>query len=58
MATTLQIERARLLAEKARTEMATGYGCLLLYKGKIISEGFNQLDGVRSSKSHLRPIRA
>ena len=56
MATSLQIERARLLAEKAKTEMATGYACLLIHNGEIISEGFNQRKGLRSSKSTYCPL--
>jgi hypothetical protein len=58
MATNKQIERARMLAVKGMTDMATGYGCLLIYKGKVISEGFNQRDGIRLSKSHECPIRS
>ena len=52
MATTLQIEYARSLAEKSILEMATGYGCVLIYNGKIVSEGNNQRKGMRSSKTH------
>ena len=57
MATSLQIEYARLLAEKSMLEMATGYGCILIYNGKIVSEGNNQRKGTRSSKSHQCLIR-
>jgi hypothetical protein len=52
MATSLQIERARVLAEKSKTEMATGYACLLVHNGIIVSEGINQRKGVRSSKTN------
>ena len=56
MATSLQIERAYQLAEKAKTEMATGYACLLVHNGEIISEGFNQRKGLRTSKSPSCPL--
>ena len=51
MATPLHLERGRILAEKGKTEMATGYACLLLHNGTIVSEGFNQRKGIRSSNT-------
>ena len=52
MATSLQIEYARRLAEKSILEMATGYGCILIYNKKIVSEGHNQRKGIRTTNLH------
>ena len=50
MASHLHIEKARMLAYKSEIEMATLYGCVLVYNGKIVSTGHNQRKGVRKDK--------
>jgi len=52
MATRLQIDQAHKLAEKSILEMATGYGCLLIYNGKVISSGHNKRKGNRFDNIH------
>jgi deoxycytidylate deaminase len=56
MATYFQIEQARLQAEKSYIEMATQYGCILLYNGKIVSRGNNKRKGLRTSKLKQCPL--
>lgn len=55
MASSNLIEYARLQAVK-NTETATCYGCILVYKGKVISEGNNKRKGLRSSKYQECPL--
>ena len=55
MASSNLIEYARLQAIK-NTETATCYGCILVYKGKIVSEGNNKRKGVRSSNIRECPL--
>jgi len=57
MATYSQIEQARLQAEKSYTEMATQYGCVLVYNGKVVSKGNNKRKGLRTSKLKQCPLR-
>ena len=49
------IEYAYLQATK-NTETATCYGCILVHKGKIVSEGNNKRRGVRSSNITECPL--
>ena len=57
MATRLNIEQARLQAEKSYIDMATQYGCILIYNGKIVSRGNNKRKGVRTTKITQCPLR-
>jgi deoxycytidylate deaminase len=57
MATSLNIEQARLQAEKSYIDMATQYGCVLVYNGKIVSKGNNKRKGLRSNKIKQCPLR-
>jgi|LauGreStaDraftv2_3_1035109.scaffolds.fasta_scaffold1036382_1 deoxycytidylate deaminase len=53
----LYIEEARLQAEKSHIEMATQYGCVLVYNGKIVSKGNNKRKGgFRFSKLKECPL--
>jgi deoxycytidylate deaminase len=56
MANYLHIEQARLQAKKSNIDMATGYGCVLVYNGKIVSEGHNQRKGVRTNTINQYPL--
>lgn len=57
MATYLQIEQSRSHAQKSYTEMATQYGCILVYNEKIVSKGNNKRKGYRISKLKQYPLR-
>jgi deoxycytidylate deaminase len=57
MATRLNIEQARLQAEKSYIDMATQYGCILIHNGKIVSRGNNKRKGVRTTKIKQCPLR-
>lgn len=58
MANFLHIEQARLQAKKSNIDMATSYGCVLVYNGKIVSEGHNQRKGIRTNTLSQCPIRS
>ena len=57
MPTHLDIEQARLQAEKSYIDMATQYGCVLIYNGKIVSRGNNKRKGLRTNKIKQCPLR-
>ena len=56
MPTNLNIEQARLQAEKSYIDMATQYGCILIHNGKIVSRGNNKRKGVRTDKNKQCPL--
>jgi deoxycytidylate deaminase len=56
MATYLQIEQARLEADKSHIDMATQYGCILVHNGKIVSRGNNKRKGMRTSNLKQCPL--